>query len=468
VNIIRLSVAGVWLLGLAASPGAAQDPPAEPLTLRDAVRQALARSPQLTASQDARETAAIQRQAAAARFAPRISPILSTGGGSAGPSQQDLGIGVSQLLPSGAQIDGSVSSLRYGAGPGSFRDAGYMIGVSQPLLRGFGVTTRAEKLGADRAVQSAARGAEDARQQLILAVAQVFFTVVRQQRLVAETQRALERAIRLGEMSEARARVGLSTELDVLRAGLLRSQAQAAAFRDRDALEAAREDLNILVGRPADEPFTADDTIDLGSTGPSSAAEDTIARQALSARPDVRAAREHLTDLEHAASIARWNLLPQINLDVAYTHRTVGDPAAGLPDPLNGWRVGMSTSYTFDRSVGAAAAGLADVAVRSARRSVTEAEQRAVVDVRRALRAVARANDVIGVLRNSLDLARQQSTLAAMRFERGLADNLEVVDAETSVFQAQTALIGAELDRAMSVLYLQRATGALNPSELFK
>jgi outer membrane protein len=375
---------------------------------------------------------------------------------------------VSQLLPSGAQIDGSVSSFRYGTGPDAFRDAGYMIGISQPLLRGFGVTTRAEKLAADRAVQTAARGVEDARQQLVLAVAQAFFNVVRQQRLVTETERVLERAVRLGEMSKARARVGLSTELDVLRAGLLRSQAQAAVLRDRDALEAAREDLNILVGKPADEPFTADDTIDLVSTDPSSVADDAIVRRALAVRPDIRAAREHLTDLEHAASIARWNLLPQINLDVAYTHRTVGDLGAGLADPLNGWRIGMSTSYTFDRSAGTAAAGLADVAVRSARRSVTEAEQRAVVDVRRALRAVARSNDVLGVLRNSLDLAHQQGELAAMRFERGLADNLEVVDAETSVFQAQTALVGAELDRAMSVLYLRRATGALNPSELFK
>jgi outer membrane protein TolC len=390
------------------------------------------------------------------------------GSGAAGPSQQDLGLVVSQLLPSGAQIDVSASRLRYGSGPDSFRDSGYGINISQPLLRGFGVTTRAEKLAADRAVQAAARGIEDARQQLVLAVAQAFFTVVRQQRLVAETERTLERAVRLGEMSEARARVGLSTRLDVLRAGLLRSQAQAAALSDRDGLEAAREGLNILLGRPADQPFAADEALDPESIGPSSVAADEIVRQALAVRPDVRAARDRLTDLEYAASIARWNLLPQISLDVTYTHRSAGYPAAELADPLNGWRAGMSTSYAFDRSAGAAAAGLADVAVRGARRSVAEAEQRAVVDVRRALRAVTRANDVAGVLGNSLELARQQRELAAMRFERGVADNLEVVDAETSVFRAQSALIGAELDRAMSVLSLQRATGALNPSEWFK
>ena len=70
--------------------------------------------------------------------------------------------------------------------------------------------------------------------------------------------------------------------------------------------------------------------------------------------------------------------------------------------------------------------------------------------------------------RHSLDLAERQRDLATMRYERGLADNLEVVDAENSVFQAQSALIGADIDRAVSVLSLQRATGALNPNRFLR
>ena len=261
--IKRSTVAGICLALAAVQPAAAQERQTDTLTLREAVRQALARSPLLAASQDVRETATIQHRAASARFAPRISPILSTGTGVSGMSERELGVAVSQLLSSGAQIDGSLSTMRYGSGAGALRDAGYTIGVSQPLMRGFGVTTRAEIDSADHALRAAERGESDARQQLVVQVAQAYFNVVRQQRLAVETERALERAVKLGEMSEARARVGLSTKLDVLRAGLLRSQAQAAALRDGDALDAVREELNILVGRAPDAPCVADDEVEI-------------------------------------------------------------------------------------------------------------------------------------------------------------------------------------------------------------
>lgn len=461
VIILRLPHAAVVI--------AAESETTVTIDLRGALNEALRHSPQLLPSEDAVTTAGIQRTLAVARFAPKISPMLSTGTAPMGLSQQNLGLGVSQLLQTGAQVQASANSVRYGSGPGEFRDAGYSIGISQPLLRGFGATTRAPVDAASAAADGAERSAADARQQLVVAVAHAYFAVVRQQRLTAESERVLERASELSEMSEARARVGLSTQLDVFRAGLLRSQAQSAVLGNRDALDAAREDLNLLLGRPTDAPIVADVDVSADLHALEETAGQPDVPTALADRLDVRGARARLTEAQHDAALAKWNLLPQLNLDVSYTRRGLGTQSTdSFANLFNGWRIGLGTTYSFDHATDAAAAGLAQVAVRAAERGVSETEQRAIIDVRRATRASARAADVLALSRTSLDLAGQQRELATLRWERGLADNLEVIDAETRVFQAQSALIAADIDRALAFLTLQRASGALDPNRFLQ
>jgi outer membrane protein TolC len=55
-----------------------------------------------------------------------------------------------------------------------------------------------------------------------------------------------------------------------------------------------------------------------------------------------------------------------------------------------------------------------------------------------------------------------------LRYERGLADNLEIIDAENNVLQAEASLLGANIDRTLAFLNVQRASGALNPDRFSK
>jgi len=471
----------VALLGLSNSSvaQAGQPPPAESLSLRAAIDEALRHSPQLLTSEDAVFSADVQRKVAQSRYRPAITPTLNTGSAPAGLAQQDVGLNVSQLLPSGAQVQVSASSLRYGSGPSAFSDAGYTIGVSQPLLRGFGASGRTELKTAERAAQGAERNAADARAQLVVSVAQAYCAVVREERLADIGERARQRAIELAEMSEARARIGLSTQLDVLRAGLLQSQAQAAALRGRDAFEAALEDLNVVIGRAPESPLTVEgdlaaDLRDLEqATGRSADATLTVntgsTRSVLGDRLDIQSARARLTDARWSASIAQWNLLPQMNLDVSYSRFGLGaSPADSFTQLFNGWHVGLSTTYSLDRRADSAAAVLAQVGVRGAERAVGEAEQRATTEVRRASRTLSSTAAALALQQNALDLAERERGLATLRYERGLADNLEVIDADNNVFQAEAAVLGAQIDRTIAFITLQRASGTLNPDRFLQ
>jgi outer membrane protein TolC len=191
--------------------------------------------------------------------------------------------------------------------------------------------------------------------------------------------------------------------------------------------------------------------------------------EALRDRVDLRIARAKVADARWNASVAEWNLLPPISLDISYTQRGLGasnaDSYFGL---LNGWRVGISSTYSLDRARESAAVAQAAITVRQTERAMNEAEQRAEIEVRRSSRALIRVADAVELQRQALDLASQQRELATLRYERGLADNLEVVDAENSAAQAEAALLGAEIDRALSFVSLQRASGTLDPTKFLK
>jgi outer membrane protein len=461
------------------SPTLAQEAVRPSIGLRAAISEALQHSPQLLPADDAVASAGIQRRVAMAQYRPAITPTLNTGSAPAGLNQRSLGLSVSQLLPTGGQLQAVASSLSYGTGPGQLQDNGYTIGVSQPLLRGFGASAGTELKTADRALQNAERSAADARQQLVVSVTHAYFAAVRQQRLVEIGERAVERANRLVDMSEARVQVGLSTKLDALRARLLQSQARTSALRDQDAFETAVEDLNVLIGRSPRSPAIVEGDFEadmaalerLCGISANSAVQtaDGLTEDALRDRLDVRIARAKVADARWNGSVAQWNLLPPMNLDISYTRRGVGasaaDSAFGL---LNGWRMGISSTYSLDHGRNAAAVAQAAITVRQAERAMSDAEQRAVMEVRRSSRALARVTDAVELQRKAVELALQQRELATFRYERGLADNLEVIDAENNVAQAEAALLSAEIDRALSFMTLQRASGTLEPNRFLQ
>ena len=128
-----------------------------------------------------------------------------------------------------------------------------------------------------------------------------------------------------------------------------------------------------------------------------------------------------------------------------------------------GWHVGLSTGYALDRSAEQAVAASAALSLESAARVARDVEQRIAAEVRRLHRACATAASTIAIQQKAVDLATRQLRLAEIRYERGIAGNFDVIDAQTSWLQAQNALIAAELDRFVSVLDLRRSAGRLDP-----
>ena len=470
-------VAAVLACLLAAShASAAQTPTASPapLRLREAILEALRSSPALSGALDSVETAKIQNRLAQSRFGLKIVPNVNAGTAPAGLGQRGFGFDLVKRLPFGAEISTSVSSMSYGTGESALRDAGYTIGVTQPLFRGAGAAATFDLKNAQRSVVASERNIAEAKHQLIVTAADRFFAVLRQQRLVRASERALERAATLRQASEARARVGLATEFDVLRADLLASQASVTMAAQREALENALEELNLLLGRPPAQPLDVadEDLSDEGLAaqglrpleGDATNGVERFVRDAIGARSDVREAYDKVADARRALSMSHWNLLPQVNVNASFTERGLGPSATpAFAQFMNGWRVGLTTNYALDRSEQVAAAGTASVSLRAAERAALESERRVEADVRRAYRAWTHSRETIEAQRKAVELAGKQLRLAQLRLDLGLASSLDLVEAENNLYQAQSARIGAEVDRALAGLVLEHAAGTLDP-----
>jgi outer membrane protein TolC len=439
------------------------------LRLSEAIREALQQGPGLRAADEALAVAEIRERLAESAFDVKISPSVNAATDAAGLERQDFGIAVTKQLQTGGEAKLSVDSFRYGSA-GAVRDFGYSFLLTQPLLRGFGPSATSELVGARRAEAGAARARQDASQQLILTVAQAYFSVARLQRLVHAGEMALERAVKLRRASEARMKVGLATQLDVLRADLLVVESEASLGDQREMLAVSLDQLNILMGRPLNSPVDVaiDDGLELTEeagfpTATGQKYHTLLLERALTNRHDIQEARDRITDAERMLRIARWNLLPQVDLNLAYAQRGLPLHSASLAtSTTQGWRIGVSTSYSLDRSDQTAGASLATVTVEGARRRLLELEQRVESEVRSAVRAQERASATAAIQKKAVEVAERQLRLAELRYQRGLAGNFDVVDAESSLFRAHSALLSAQADRALTQLVLERTLGTLS------
>src|SRR5882672_6007276 len=128
----RLFIAAIGLL-CAASAGAQSTP----LTLRQAIAEALAASPALRAPDDSRTLAGIRQRQAAGRFGLKLTPTFQTASDPNGQGTRWMGVAATKRLATGTTLQLNANSYQFGDGASQLRDAGYTFGFSQPLLRGW-------------------------------------------------------------------------------------------------------------------------------------------------------------------------------------------------------------------------------------------------------------------------------------------------------------------------------------------
>jgi outer membrane protein len=445
----------------------APTPGAPTISLGAAVATALKQNFGLLTAADSVSTSRMHETVARAEFYPKLTP--NYGQSAYGPS---LGLDLRQKVPwTGASFSLDADFLSsIDDGDALPRTSNTRLLLTQPLLRGLGPNAAQYDLrNSERTREYQERTFELTRQRVAIQATSAFYQVVLQRQLLAVARQSLKRSESLMKASEARLQVGLVSKLDVFRAELQASQAQEAMLRAETSLQGALETFRSTLGLAATDTLEPEpvDLRDIAVAEPLEPIEVLVAR-GQQARIDLAESRDQVQDARRTASLARQKLLPQLDLNVSLNQFGLGTTFGSA------WKTGdrrfsvfLSSSYPLERSGQAAHRAEAELNLAGRQRNLRQQQLQIELEVRSAARELERLAKSIELQRKAVDIAEQQRQLATLRYQRGLASNFDVVDAEGSLVVARSALVGLLTSHRLARYELLRATGSLDVEREF-
>jgi outer membrane protein TolC len=333
---------------------------------------------------------------------------------------------------------------------GPFQVVDFRAYLTQNLVN---VTALENYLAAKHNFASAKLTAEDARDLVVLTVGNAYLLCIADEsRINAVNAQLATSKVSLDQASAAHD-AGTSPRLDVLRAQVDYQNEQQNLISAKNQFEKDKLALARAIGLPLDqqirlsdrEPFQALDNLNA----------DTAFEQAIKNRKDLAAAREQVAAAKAQKTAAFADQLPTVKFsgDFGDLGETPGH---------------SHSTYT---ATGTVSAPILQIAKTRGEEKVANSNyqqasdrlgdkvQQVNADIRDAILDIQSAAKLVDTAKSNLDLANEELSEAQQRFHAGVADNLPVSQAQSSVEQANNQYIGALYQHNAAKLALARALG---------
>jgi outer membrane protein TolC len=264
-------------------------------------------------------------------------------------------------------------------------------------------------------------------------------------------------AAELVGLAVAQQKAGVSASIDVTRARTQLAEAAGQLVVAENQLERAKIDLARALGLDPATPISLSDTLtaQLGAADVPADRNAAVA-QAVAARPDLAAELARGVAARTAASAISAERLPRLDLEADY-----GLSGVRMPDAITTRQVAIQVTVPIldgFRREGRLAEQQAvvresDVRTRDLRQQVAADVDGALLDLHSAA-----ARQMIAAER--LELAAQEVSEARQRFRAGVAGNIEVINAQTSLLRARDADIDARFAAVSARIALARSVGS--------
>jgi outer membrane protein len=291
-------------------------------------------------------------------------------------------------------------------------------------------------------VEIAELSAVETRRQLALATADAYLTILAERRVVEGNSRARDTARAHFDLATELEQRGTGSRLNALRAEQQFSTDEQLVEAAALAAYRAREALGVLV--VAEGPVDAIDepSFALPPEGATLAGTTTdLTPVLLQSRPDLRLLSRERQAAEHVLNDSSKDWWP--SLDAIFLPQTIRP--SGSFTQANSWRLLLQGSIPiFDSgqrsSVRTQRRALLDVAQANLTGAITQASS----EVRAAREAVASGERSLASAQAAADQGQQVVNIVNVSFRAGAATNIEVIDAERSARDADTAVAAAE------------------------
>lgn len=295
---------------------------------------------------------------------------------------------------------------------------------------------------------------QEQQAEIELAVRTAYFRALFAQELERISEAAVAQANRFLEQERLRERSGVASELEVLRAEVALANLRPQLIGSRNSAELATLDLKRLINVPATQPLQLTTGLDVPANVDLAVSSDSL--RDLSNRSSVQAAERLVRMRELGVRIARGAFLPDISVSMNYGK--VGFPTE--PFNFNGvdWRTDWNATVgvripIFDGLRRNAQVDQAQVNLSNARLQLAQLREGVQIQYQQAIGERRRAQEAIAARQTTVNQAQRVYDLTVLRYDRGLATQLEVSDARLALLQART-----NLAQALSDFYVAEAT----------
>jgi outer membrane protein TolC len=418
-------------------PAGVASPTPLSLTLRDAIDRGLRTNLGLLLSGQASETARGERLRSLSALLPQV-----TGAVSENVEQLNLRTrGINFHIP-GASIPTIV-------GPFQYADARAYASFSV-----FDYSLRKSFRAAKENERAAQLSFEDARDLVVQSAANAYLLVIAGSSRVQALRAQVETDQAVYDRTADQKRAGTTAAIDVLRARVQLEQEQQQLIAQENQVAKDKLALGRVIGLPPGQQFAIAETEPYSPLAAMS--PDQALHTAYEQRADFQSAKTTVHAAEDSVSAARAERYP--NVGVAADYGDIGT----TPNSSHGTVTFQAFARVNIFDGGRISAGIiqARAALKQRQDELADLSGRIDYQVRAALLDIQSAADLVTVARSNLDLANQTLTQAQDRFASGVADTIEVVQAQGSVAVANDNLIAALYAHNLAKVELARALGS--------
>ena len=400
---------------------------------------------------------------------------------------------ISQSIPFGGSLNISLDSYKNDTTQ-SFQTINPRYGstlrfdFTQPLLQNFGYNiSRKEIIIARNSLEVSQAQLEKTLMDMVYSVEQAYWALAYAIDNLEVRRQSLKLAQELLEKNKRSVEIGTLAPIEVLSAQSEVATREADIIQAELAVKNAEDQLKTLMNMSQEEEkqYAAIIPVDQPRFEQKAIPLEEALSIALANRPDLRSVQVELRTQQFNLSVAKNQLLPQLNLNASYWSPGIsGDriiyqdnnPLTGIiigtiPGPRSdsikdaldfkykNWSIGLSLSIPLSNVVSRATYAQAKINLEQALLNMKRQEQQALLEIKTALRDVEANLKRVQAYRVARELQEQKLAAEEEKLKVGQSTNYTVLMFQRDLANARVTELKSIIDYNISLANLERALG---------
>jgi len=427
------------------------------ISLPKAIEMALDRNRNIQAAKNNLVSANLSLNTAHSDFDVKARPFAGAGV-TDGEENISTGVSLSKTLTQGMRVSVSPHVTRQDSAYGS----GLTVGMDVPLFKYFGELVNTQYIrSSEYSLRASERSLTSTKEAIVLDTVASYYHILEQKKNVEMNRFLVERFKNHAVIAQIKTDIGLAQPLDVYRSQIQEKDAEVSLTNSLENLQNAEDQLKSILAIPQHTAIDVEGApVDIQAPDMDIHHIETIAfEHSLT----IKSALDQLNERQRASRIAEHYLLPDLTLSADYTR-------SGLDDDLSrdifqryddNWRLFLTSSTDFARTSEKNSYRQSLIALQSAELDLADAKDQLSKEIRSQMDALEKTKQRIQLVEEQIHTAMGKLELAEVKFNNGMADNFDMIEAETENHQAKLQLLSAQIDYIVGTYRLRKIIGTL-------